>query len=565
MRAVYKGAVPESADFVMYWWHIAAETVRHGQAERFGFITTNSLRQAFNRRVLEPHLGDAKKPLSLAFAVPDHPWVDGNDGAAVRIAMTVGVAGEAPGELCQVVLESGDDDGSQSVMMNSRSGKLFSNLAIGANVVGAQALNANSLISNRGMIPHGEGFLVTREQGEMLDGGALMRPYRNGRDLTSKPRGIYVLDTFDLEEEKLKCRHPETWQWLFERVKPDRDENKRKSVRERWWRFAEPRKVLRAAHEGLERYIATVQTAKHRFFTFLPSEIVPDDKLIAIALDDSQWLGVMSSRIHVSWALVAGGALGVGNDPVYNKSRCFEAFPFPVLSDELAGKIGSLAERIDTHRKRQQAAHPSLTLTGMYNVLEKLRAGEELTAKDKTVHQQGLVSLLRELHDELDRAVFEAYGWPDLADKLVGRPGATTPLPDKPTGQAEAEEELLVRLVELNKQRAAEEAQGNVRWLRPDYQAPDATQVGAELATEQAEAPLAAAPAAKGKATFPKSHPEQLKVLREALAERPHTVESLAEMFKRKPRKSVEEGLLSLAAVGRAEHEQETGTWYEVG
>ena len=172
---------------------------------------------------------------------------------------------------------------------------------------------------------------------------------------------------------------------------------------------------------------------------------------------------------------------------------------------------------------------------------------------------------MRELHDELDRAVFEAYGWPDLADKLVGRPGATTPLPDKPTGQAEAEEELLVRLVELNKQRAAEEAQGNVRWLRPDYQAPDATQVGAELATEQAEAPLAAAPAAKGKATFPKSHPEQLKVLREALAERPHTVESLAEMFKRKPRKSVEEGLLSLAAVGRAEHEQETGTWYEVG
>lgn len=563
VRAVYKGAVPESADFVMYWWHIAAETVRHGQAERFGFITTNSLRQAFNRRVLEPHLGDTKKPLSLAFAVPDHPWVDGNDGAAVRIAMTVGVAGEAPGELCQVVSESGDDDGSRSVMLTSRFGKLFSNLAIGADVASAQVLSANSLISNRGMIPHGEGFLVTREQGEMLDGGALMRPYRNGRDLTSKPRGIYVLDTFDLEEEELKCRHPETWQWLFERVKPDRDENKRKSVRERWWRFAEPRKVLRAAHEGLERYIATVQTAKHRFFTFLPSEIVPDDKLIAIALDDSQWLGVMSSRVHVLWALASGATLE--DRPVYNKNSCFDAFPFPVLSDELAGKIGSLAERIDTHRKRQQAAHPSLTLTGMYNVLEKLRAGEELTAKDKTVHQQGLVSLLRELHDELDRAVFEAYGWPDLADKLVGRPGATTPLPDKPTDQAEAEEELLMRLVELNKQRAAEEAQGKVRWLRPDYQAPDATQVGAKLATEQKEAPQAAAPAAKGKVAFPKAVPEQLKVLREALADRPHTVESLAELFKRKPRKSVEEGLLSLAAVGRAEHEQETDTWYAVG
>lgn len=80
--------------------------------------------------------------------------------------------------------------------------------------------------------------------------------------------------------------------------------------------------------------------------------------------------------------------------------------------------------------------------------------------------------------------VLEAYGWPDLADTLVGRPGVTTPLPDKPADQAEAEEELLMRLVELNKQRAAEEAQSKVRWLRPDYQAPGAVQANAELATE---------------------------------------------------------------------------------
>ena len=102
----------------------------------------------------------------------------------------------------------------------------------------------------------------------------------------------------------------------------------------------------------------------------------------------------------------------------------------------------------------------------MYNVSEKLRAGEELTVKDKIIHQQGLLSVLRELHDDLGRAVFEAYGWTDLAEKLIGQPGATTPLPDKPADQAEAEEELLMRLVALNKQRAQEEAQGVVRWLR---------------------------------------------------------------------------------------------------
>ena len=74
----------------MFWWDKAAELVRGGQVQRFGLITTNSLRQTFNRRVLEHHL-HGEPPLSLRFAIPDHPWVDTADGAAVRIAMTVAV------------------------------------------------------------------------------------------------------------------------------------------------------------------------------------------------------------------------------------------------------------------------------------------------------------------------------------------------------------------------------------------------------------------------------------------------------------------------------------------
>ena len=112
---------------------------------------------------------------------------------------------------------------------------------------------------------------------------------------------------------------------------------------------------------------------------------------------------------------------------------------------------------------------PDLTMTGMYNVLEKLRREEPLTEKEKQIHEQGLVSVLRELHDDLDRAVFAAYGWYDLAEKLVGCPGATTSWPEKPQDQQEAEEELLQRLVDLNHKRAAEEAQSKIRWLRPEY------------------------------------------------------------------------------------------------
>ena len=81
--------MPESADYVMYWWQHAAALVNAGAVQRFGFITTNSLKQTFNRRIVQQALADG---LHLAFAIPDHPWVDSADGAAVRIAMTVGTA-----------------------------------------------------------------------------------------------------------------------------------------------------------------------------------------------------------------------------------------------------------------------------------------------------------------------------------------------------------------------------------------------------------------------------------------------------------------------------------------
>ncbi len=74
LRATWK-AVPESADFVMHWWHMAAQLVAAGKSRRFGFITTNSLPQAFNRRVVAAAL-DGTPQVQLVMAIPDHPWVD---------------------------------------------------------------------------------------------------------------------------------------------------------------------------------------------------------------------------------------------------------------------------------------------------------------------------------------------------------------------------------------------------------------------------------------------------------------------------------------------------------
>ena len=170
--------------------------------------------------------------------------------------------------------------------------------------------------------------------------------------------------------------------------------------------------------------------------------------LVVIGSDDAFHLGVLSSRVHVTWALNAGGTLE--DRPRYNKSRCFDPFPFPDCDEGLKARIRAIAEELDALRKARQAEHPGLTLTQMYNVLEKLKAGEALTEEEERIKDQGVVLILKERHERLDALVFEAYGWP-----------ATL-----------SDEEILERLVALNKERSIEEKTGKVRWLRPDYQIP---------------------------------------------------------------------------------------------
>lgn len=254
--------------------------------------------------------------------------------------------------------------------------------------------------------------------------------------------------------------------------------------------------------------------------------------LVNIASSDAYHLGVLSSRIHVIWALAVGARLGFGNDPRYTKSRCFEPFPFPEPILAIRDRIRFLGEQLDSHRKRQQALHPDLTLTGMYNVLEALRAGTPLTNIEQRMHEQGLISVLRELHDDLDRAVAEAYGWPS----------------DLPA------EDLLFRLVELNAARASEERNGLVRWLRPEYQKTTGTQSGLDVEVDEIEEP----PRATGtKTPWPTALPERVRAVRDALREsrEPSTPDSIARRFSRARTADVGAILETLAALGQARRE----------
>ncbi len=678
--------IPESADFVMYWWAHAAALVATGAAQRMGLITTNSLRQTFNRRVVQAALDsassgllggvglvsasasggsgainasflggagagtagglilskaqksapgdthpsaasglgapafDSKQPVALVFAIPDHPWVDSANGAAVRIAMTVvaracsaadlsrdnaaepsfprgresrgpGVmdshllgndgsadtsrdsvakwgsdpefvqqnSGSDPhlagheantspesGRLLTVTAEQTGEHGEVAVTLLERRGQIHADLTVGANVTEAVPLKSNAGISSPGVKLHGAGFIVTTNEAIALGLGTVpglsqhIRDYRNGRDLTDAPRGSLVIDLFGLTAEQVRTQFPTVYQWLLHRVKPERDargtSKDGSGYAKLWWLHGKPRQEMRKQLATLHRYIATAVTAKHRVFQFVDASVLADDALICIASSDAFHLGILSSNLHVQWALVTGSTLE--NRPRYIKTTCFETFPFPSndtgLTPELSHRIRTLAEQIDRHRKQVLGLLPSnpgeplacdklgrglpgadfwafdsmwppaipapahqeplnpeplhqepancgsepefvcsksesdphlasaapikaskyLTLTGLYNVLQALRAGRPLSAKEKTIHQLGLVSVLRELHDELDAAVLQAYGWADLT------PGD------------QSKDELLTRLVALNAQRAQAEAQGTVHWLRPDFQNP---------------------------------------------------------------------------------------------
>jgi hypothetical protein len=214
--------VPESADFVLYWWHKAAELVRAGRAKRFGLITTNSLRQTFARRVVQAQLS-AQPPLSLLFAIPDHPWVDTAGGAAVRIAMTVGAAGERPGELLEVTGEEPQPDGSEKVSFKSQLGKISAELTTGANVAATVALNSNLGLSSMGVKLHGMGFVLSLEEvSKTPKNPSIIKHYLCGRDLVQERRPQFVIDLFGFSEEQVRRSFPEVYQHVLTHVKPEK-------------------------------------------------------------------------------------------------------------------------------------------------------------------------------------------------------------------------------------------------------------------------------------------------------------------------------------------------------
>jgi type II restriction/modification system DNA methylase subunit YeeA len=215
--------------------------------------------------------------------------------------------------------------------------------------------------------------------------------------------------------------------------------NNRKSRVTYWWRHGETRPGLRRKLGGLMRYIATPETAKHRFFVWFPASTAPEHSLIVIPRDDDTTFGVLSSRFHVIWALAKGGRMGYGNDPRYNSTMTFETFPFPAgltpnlpasayADDPRAQAIADAARKLNELRENWLNPPPWVdrvpeVVPGYPDrIIPKPEHAAELKKRTLTHLYNQRPAWLANAHRALDAAVAAAYGWPvDLNDEEVLR------------------------------------------------------------------------------------------------------------------------------------------------
>ena len=325
----WNGRVAREADYVCYWFEKARDAVVAGRAQRVGLLATNSLRQGKNREVLERILRDT----TVFFAESDRAWT--LEGAAVRVSM-VGFGAMESGELRML-------DGREVLAISS---ELASTIPLDS----AQQLPENRGISFMGNIKAGPFDIPGQLAAEWLalpanpngrPNSDVLKPWRNGEDITGRPAGKWIIDfglplgpkaspvpgMLHLTEAEASF-YEAPFRYAEATVKPMRAVT-RTGTRRPWFVHREPGSGFRRALFGLQRFLATVIHAKHRLFVWMPGNVTASHSFIVFATDEDAMFGLLHSRIHEVWALAMGSFIGVGNDARYTPNTTFETFPFP--------------------------------------------------------------------------------------------------------------------------------------------------------------------------------------------------------------------------------------------
>jgi hypothetical protein len=281
---------------------------------------------------------------------------------------------------------------------------------------------------------------------------AVVRPYWIADEITTRPLDRFIVN-FGVREELDASLFEQPFAAL-ENVRLNRAQME-DAQGYPWWQLWRPRPTMFAALSKLSRYISITRVSKHHLCEWTPSTVTPGDALVVVARDDDTTIGMLQSRIHEVWALRRGTSLGVGNDPRYTHTTCFETFPFP---NGLTPNIPAAKYEDNAKAKAiATAAQELLKLRGHYLnppewtdwiiTPEEQAAGFPKRPVAKLGHEADLKkrtltnlynlrpSWLSLAHEKLDDAVAAAYGWSDYTKQWK-------------------DIDILIRLLALNQERA---------------------------------------------------------------------------------------------------------------
>ena len=416
MQRLYGARIHGEADLVCHWFDKAQRLVADGKIARAGLVATNSIRGGRNRAVLDRIVEQG----AICDAWSDERWVV--DGAAVRVSL---------------VCFAGRDDGFQDFLNGKNVSHINADLTSGiVDLTKAKRLLRNDNVAFMGDTKNGP-FDISGEMARKWlclpsnPNGRLnadiLKPWVNGRDLTRRSAGKWIVDFGTSMEATEAALYEAPYAFIAENVKPARERNRNKKIREFWWRHEAPRPVMWKSLEGLSRYIATPTVAKHRLFVWLDVRVCPDHQLIVIARDDDTTLGILHSRFHESWSLRLGTSLE--DRPRYTPTTTFQTFSFPpglspdtpaadYAKDPRALAIAAAARRLVELRDRwlnppEWVEWIDEPVPGYPKrpVPRDEAAAKELKKRTLTNLYNARPQWLADAHAALDAAVATAYGW----------------------------------------------------------------------------------------------------------------------------------------------------------
>ncbi|MFF6875842.1 Eco57I restriction-modification methylase domain-containing protein [Streptomyces sp. NPDC012474] len=259
-------------------------------------------------------------------------------------------------------------------------------------------------VSFKGVMIQGIGFVLPDEEArEWLREDAryadVLLPFLNGRDLNQEPSHRatrWIINFHDWPHDRA-AQYEKPYARVVAEVKPERLTDSVKTHREFWWQFARRRPAMLNALAELERCIVIAQVSKVAMPVFVTTKQVLDQKLVVFASDDAALLGLLSSSAHYWWAITQGATMKA--DLSYTPTDVFET----LVLLEFSGRLRAAGARLAGFRGNLMASR-NMGLTDVYNLLHSPECQDHEVAE------------LRRIHEEVDQATIEAYGWHDLLD-----------------------------------------------------------------------------------------------------------------------------------------------------